>query len=211
MLGLNGSHSSIFYQDGSDTSIDLGAMVLDNVKMARRKQLEFEGQEFERPGITFGGSYLKGNPKGKRPLDSKLPIHVVLRAEKSLMRLPKTFGVVHEALALAAKRHGVKIYRKANVGNHLHLLIRVSNRRHWAGFIRSVSGHIALAVRKSLGLKSAAGFWKYRPFTRLVSGWKKAFLHICDYIELNRLEAEGHLRRNQIKSLRHLRALFADG
>jgi hypothetical protein len=49
--------------------------------MARRKkQLEFD---LEKPGASFGGSLLKGNPKRRRPLDGKLPIHLTLRSSKA--------------------------------------------------------------------------------------------------------------------------------
>ena len=81
--------------------------------MRRKKQLEFD--ELRRPKDSFGGSLLKGNAKSKRPLDSKLPILLTLRAAKRGMRLPKAFGKVDAALNRCAAKYGVKIYEYANV------------------------------------------------------------------------------------------------
>lgn len=112
-----------------------------SLSMAKRRtiQQEFEGLGFKKPNAEFGGSLLKGNPKTKRPLDSKLPIHLVLRARRSNLRLPKTFGLVHDTLMQIAQKHGVIIYRYANVGNHLHIVLRLASVRGWAAFIRELT------------------------------------------------------------------------
>src|SRR6202142_2061365 len=126
--------------------------------MAKRtKQLEFEG--LAKPGASFGGGLLKkGNPKTKRPLESKLPIHLVLRANRGGMRNPKAFTPVTEAVYKTAKKYGIKVYEYANVGNHLHLLIKLPHIRRWAPFIRELTGKIALKM-------GGQNFWKQRPFT----------------------------------------------
>jgi hypothetical protein len=86
------------------------------------KQKQFEGDEFKRPKDSFGGSLLKNShAKTQRPLDSKLPIHLTLKAKKSVMRLPKNFKLVNTTVARVCKKHGVTIYKYANVGNHVHL------------------------------------------------------------------------------------------
>jgi hypothetical protein len=54
-------------------------------------------------------------------------------------------------------------------------------------------------------------YWKHRPFTRIVRGWRKAFRLACDYVELNILEAEGFISRRQTQTLRDLRAIWRDG
>lgn len=177
--------------------------------MKRKGQLEFQGHGFTKPGDEFGGSLLKGNAKGKRPLATRLPIHLTLRAEKSVLRLPKTFKPVNEIIAATAKKYGVTIYKQANVGNHLHLLIRIPKTGFWAPFIRELTGRIAQEVLgRVMGL--ATRFRKFKPHTRIVRGWRKAFRSALDYVELNRLEAEGLISRAEIKSLRELRRLWAD-
>ncbi len=157
-----------------------------------RKQQEFTGKGFEKTRDDFGGALLKGNPKGRRPLDSKLPIHLTLRATKSVLRLPKTFVVVEQLIVRVARKHGVRIYKSANVGNHLHLVIKLSRVQAWAAFIRELTGGLGLALRDVLG---GSKLWMFRPHTRIVRGWKKAFAIVKEYIGLNQLEGEGLISR----------------
>ncbi len=176
----------------------------------RNTQLSFVNPRLQRFSDTFGGSQLKSNPKTQRPLDSKLPIHLVLRARKSGMRSPKALAQVQQAIQRAAKRHGVKIFEQANVGNHIHLLIKITRRARWNGFIREITGRIA-QLMKGLGFgEIGQSFWLNRPFTRVVRGWKKAFQIARDYVYLNQLEAEGWISRKETKNLRDLRAIWSD-
>jgi REP element-mobilizing transposase RayT len=177
--------------------------------LKRSKQLEFQNSAFIKPKDSFGGAALKGNPRSARPLDSKLPVHLTLRAKKSVLRLPKTFGLVENLIDQIAKKYGVKIFKRANVGNHLHMVIQV-NTELWARFIRELTGRIAQAI-KDLGLAIESGFWLYRPHTRIVRGWKKTFQIALAYVELNQLEAAGHISRKETKTLKNLRQIWADG
>lgn len=162
----------------------------------RKRQQEFTINTFEKPSDEFGGALLKGNPKKKRPLDAKWPIHLTLRAQKSVLRLPQYFGKVEKIIKETARKHGVKIYKEANVGNHLHVALKISRVKDWAGFIRELTGRIALAC------KGRQGFWLYRPHTRIVRGWKKAFRAVLDYIYLNQLEAVGQISRKEIRTFK---------
>ena len=169
----------------------------------RKHQQEFQGHGFAKACDSFGGSLLKGNPKGRRPLHSKLPIHLTLRARKSVLRTPKNFGAVEQTIKQVAGKHGVRIYKHANVGNHLHLAIKIPPVRRWAAFIREITGRIALLCRLEGGL------WMFRPHTRIIRGWRKAFSLIKEYIELNQAEADGHIDRRQTKTLRDYRLIFS--
>ncbi len=173
----------------------------------RKTQQEFRGEGFKKQNDAFGGELLKGNPKTKRPLHSKLPIHLTLRARKSALRLPATYAKVQDTIRRVAHKHGVKIYKQANVGNHLHLAIKIPHVARWAAFIRELTGRIAIVCRAWAG---NVGFWMFRPHTRIVRGWQKAFRIVKDYIGLNQLEAEGIISRKEIKNLRDLRAIFAN-
>ena len=170
--------------------------------MPKKAQMEFKGFGFNKPKDAFGGSLLKGNPKTKRPLESKLPILLTMRADKSVMRLNKNFGRVNQLVYGLAKKHGVTIYEYANVGNHLHILIKISRIGRWAPFIRELTGRIAQVINLS---------WLFRPHTRIVRGWKKAFRIARDYVKLNILEAEGFIKRSETKTLKDLRILLGDG
>lgn len=178
--------------------------------MAKRsKQLEFKIKDFNKPNDCFGGSLLKGNAKRARPLDSKLPILITLRATKGGMRTPKAFKKVNDAVYDTAHKYGFKIYKYSNVGNHLHLVLKLSKLQLWAAFIRELTGKIGLLMK--LLTKAEGKFWMYRPHTRIVRGWKKAFRIALDYVGLNQLEAEGFISRKVTKSLKDLRALWGDG
>ncbi len=203
----------------------------------REKQLGFEIDGFGKPGDCFGGSLLKNShAKTKRPLDSKLPLHLVLRSDWARMRTPRAFGVVNRIVQESARKYGVTIYKFANVGNHLHLLIRVKSQRLWAAFIRELTGRIAQGLQgprirspglqgprirspglqgpriRSPGLQGPRRrkFWSQRPFTRIVRGWRQPFRALKEYIGLNILEAEGFISRSETKSLKELRLVFAD-
>lgn len=179
--------------------------------MARRQtQLSFTGKGLKRPCDRFGGSLLKGNPKTARPVESKMPIHLVLRARKSQLRLPTTFKGVNQTVRQTADKYGIKIYSFANVGNHLHMVIKISDRQNWKRFIREVTGRIAALVKSALSTGNES-FWLYRPFTRIIRSWKKAFRMALDYVYFNQLEAEGRINRSQITSLHQLRSIFSDG
>ena len=126
-----------------------GAMVQITAMAKRSRQQEFQDKAFKKPDPCFGGSLLKGNPKGKRPLDSKLPIHLTLRATMSVLKLRTTYGKVNRIVYDSAKRHGVQIYKYANVGNHLHILIKIPRIGRWAAFIRELTGRIAQEISKA--------------------------------------------------------------
>lgn len=173
--------------------------------MRRNRQLEFD--QLLKPKAEFGGSLLKGNPKGKRPLDSKLPILLTLRAVQSGMRSPKAFGPVQIAVRGIAKKYGVKIYEWSNVGNHIHLLIRIPRRQAWAAFIRELTGGIAAKMKEILGVQGK--FWLFRPHTRLVQSWRKAYQVAKSYIQLNELEILGHANRHEIRRYKQIMQIMS--
>lgn len=181
--------------------------------MAKRiKQLAFIGKEFEKPKDSFGGSLLKNShAKIKRPLENKFAILVTMRATASVLRLPKNFKNVNGLIYGVAKKHGVSIYEYANVGNHIHLLIKIPHVYRWAAFIRELTGRIAQVVQGLKGRQAGLPkFWKQRPHTRIVRGWRKVFRIAKEYVHLNFLEGEGFIKRKETKTLADLRALIVD-
>lgn len=175
--------------------------------MKKKRQLEFDG--FKKVRDAFGGSLLKGNPKIRRPLDSKLPTLLTLRGIQGGLKSPKVFHKIDDIVYETAKKYGVRIYEYANVGNHLHILIRVTNLALWPAFIRELAGRIASAIKAFF--KIEGNYWKFRPHTRIVRGWKKAYKIAKDYVYLNILESKGHINRKETKTLKDLRFIFADG
>jgi hypothetical protein len=145
---------------------------------------------------AFGGSRLKSHPKQARPLSTKAPIHLVLRSEnargaRSFLRVPKKARGIFEKTC--AKR-GIRIYRYANVGNHFHVILRLTKLFQWKPFIRELTSRLAALV------DGPAKFWTGRPFTRLLHGWGKNFRTAINYVVLNQMEAAGLLTRGEVQA-----------
>ncbi len=163
----------------------------------RAKQLNFLPTQSK----AYGGELLKTR-KGRahgRPLDTRNSMHLVLRSTKA--KGPWSFKIPHNEIKIKqivnkfAPRHGIKILSLAIVGNHLHFHIKIANRFGYFAFIRAITAAIAMTIsgksRWQRELKEK--FWDYRPFTRIVLGFK-AFLTLKDYIFINQLEGLGHSR-----------------
>lgn len=126
---------------------------------------------------THGGSLQKGRRKTRRPLSSKKPIHLVLKARKN--NLYQNKKILHEQIQKFQKRFEIKIYSSAVHFDHVHLLIQVKGRASYNAFVRSLSVEVA----KKLG----AGIWKLPPFTRMAE-WGREFHRLWRYLQKNRVE-----------------------
>lgn len=164
-----------------------------------------------KPGLKIhGGATCSGNPRGKRPLSTRLPIHLVMRSSRahggrSFLRKENAVRI-ERIVSKHAKLNGVKIYRFANAGNHLHFLVKIANQELFKRFLRVLSGLIARVVLKAeKGAAKLKGvkFWDARPFTR-VAAWGKAFDVLCSYLALNQWEALGFLKHTKRDGKRKL-------
>jgi REP element-mobilizing transposase RayT len=165
--------------------------------------------EFEKlKARDFGGSLIKGNPREARPISTKRPMHLVMRSslakgERSFLR-NKRARAIRELIHRAGKAQGLRIYRYANSGNHLHLIVLPDSRAAFRRFIRSVTGLIArLILGAERGHALDTKFWDARPFTRVLE-WGRDFRTACSYVVRNKLEALGFvpLRGQRRLSLR---------
>ena len=137
-------------------------------------------------------------------------MHLVLRSSKAKgpwsFRRPRNERRLKTILEKFSTRFAVRILSFANVGNHLHLQIKLGNRHTYRPFIRAVTAAIAMAVTGASRWKKVEGkFWDLRPFTRIVVGWR-AVLTLRDYIAVNRLEGHGYDRELAKFILRERRA-----
>jgi putative transposase len=179
--------------------------------MKKPKQLSM----FKSEPRFFGGQLLHGRRRGRRPLSSKEPIHLVLRSlwavgKHSLLRRENK-SEVEKIIRIFAHRFGVTVYRLAIQGNHIHLIIRPMARRPYAAFIRAISGKIASHVMRGQSFKEfkkqvggdgcqaltepcgkGQRFWQFRPFSRVIV-WGRAFKEACAYVLKNNLEALGFI------------------
>ena len=170
--------------------------------MPRNPQLAL----FKKGSAAYGGDLLKTR-KGRstpRPLAVRSSMHLVLRSSKargewSFLRHQTKIRQVFEH---SAKKWGVRLISLANVGNHLHLHIQLTSRHTYAPFIRGTTGALAMLItgasrwKRRLGgtRGSKARFFDYRPFTRVIVGFR-ALLSLKDYLQINQLEGFGVGRR----------------
>jgi REP element-mobilizing transposase RayT len=166
-------------------------------------QLKFTGELFKTQ-LASGGSLHGGantNPKKARIVSTKHPMHIVIRSSKATgaasMRSAKHFASVRGITENEAGRQGVKIVRFSNVGNHLHLLIRLRNRLTLRRFLRALCGRLAMRLSGAKkGHPLTRKFWDFRPFSRVVIGLR-GFKAAMTYIEMNAFEAMGVRSRRQ--------------
>lgn len=171
---------------------------------ARSRQLSFLKNEPNAYGGVLRNT--RAGRQGERPLAVRKTIHLVLRSSKAKGEMSfrrKANAVrIQQIVKKHSLKNGVKILMMANVGNHLHLHIKLGNRFRYAPFIRAITGAIALAVTRVSEVsknQNQKQFWDYRPFTRIVEGLRD-FFSIRDYIRINELEGVG-IRRDHAKLL----------
>lgn len=154
--------------------------------------------------LSYGGELLKKR-KGRqvgRPLSTRNTIHLVLRSSLATgswsFKRPSHEADIRHIIQKFARMHFVQILSLANVGNHLHLQIKLDKMHTYKKFIRAITSAIAMKItglsrwqtKRQIGLKK---FWDYRPFTRIVQSFA-ARLTLQDYIAINQLEGLGYKR-----------------
>jgi REP element-mobilizing transposase RayT len=154
-------------------------------------QLRFESIQPNKK--YFGGSLLKGNARGKRPMGKRSALHLVLRSDLAKGNLsllhPDRAKLIQDLIYRFANKFAVKVYRYANSGNHLHLLVRPHNRYAYRNFIKTITGLIArLTLKVERGRAKGLKFWSVKPFSRIVE-FGKDYKGLCSYILQNTLEA----------------------
>src|SRR5208283_2021370 len=109
-------------------------------------------------------------------------IHIVLRSSRaqgawSLLHAKNRSHV--DALARRiASNHGIRLYRYANVGNHMHLLVKTPTRHAFQRFLKDLAGSVAILVTGARNSNPLQGrFWDRLAYTRIVS-WGRDFKNI---------------------------------
>ena len=157
-----------------------------------------QGSFFNSSGVfklSHGGELRKKKKgRGFRPLSTKEPLHLVLkvaqyRMRSKSLRAPQNFKLVLEIISKYARYFAVKIEQISVQNDHIHLLIRTSRRKHFQHFFRVVAGQIAQRFEQTgllaeVRVTDTPKLWKYRPFSRVVKGWK-SYKVVRDYIQLN--------------------------
>jgi REP element-mobilizing transposase RayT len=144
------------------------------------------------PRLTHGGAKSVKKRKTARPFSPGAPVHLVLKSKRakgswSLLHR-KNQARVNAMIYVYAHRFKVKVYRAANVGNHLHLLLKASEKKHLADYLRVLAGRVAVTVSGAQkGVKKIGRFWDYLYWSRLVN-WGRDFYYARRYVSANELE-----------------------
>lgn len=158
---------------------------------------------FKDDNKSFGGDlFTKRKGRGVRPLDTRNTMHLVLRSTqaKGAKSFTKHRYTVHEILHRFVDKFGLKLHSFANVGNHIHVHLKLGHRLNWRKFIRAVTAAIAVKIGgKSRWGARTKSFWDRRPFTRIVVGWR-AFKTLAQYIRINEYEGHG-VKREQAREM----------
>ena len=97
--------------------------------------------------------------------------------------------LVEKILREKASKFGVTISDFANVGNHLHLKLRICSRLGFQNFLRSITTLIARGVTGAKRGHKVGRFWQGMAFTRVLKSSLEV-LRLKGYFEANRIEAK---------------------
>ena len=181
-----------------------------NKTRKKPKQLSLDNTQFKTKK-EFGGSLLKkSHAKEARPISTKNAMHVTLKSRKatgtrSMLASRQRALLIEKKVYSLSRKFGIKIYRYANVGNHMHLLLKASTRDGFINFLKSISGiivrillntqrGIAALKNKEKTLDSfkaiSSNFWDQRPWTRIVA-WMNDYYNVKNYVQKNFQQASG--------------------
>ena len=148
--------------------------------------------ELDLSTTEHGGALRQGRRKIERPVSTRRPMHVVLSSKRARggWSLRKHEHDVRTALRTCAGRTGVKIYDFANVGSHLHLLLRARRREAFQAFLRAFAGMVAQNVTGARRGRPLGGgpFWSALAWSRVVA-WGRDYWGVRHYIFRNQIEA----------------------
>lgn len=130
--------------------------------------------------LEFGGSLLVGKRHSSRPLSSKRPTHLVLKARNQMLLLRRRKLVEH-LIAKFGWKFGLRLYKIGVHSDHVHTSLRTFSRKQYNAFVRAVTSEL---VRLIPGLQ-----WALRPYTR-IGDWGRGFGNVIRYIIRNILEAD---------------------
>jgi REP element-mobilizing transposase RayT len=75
-----------------------------------------------------------------------------------------------------AQRFGIRIFRYALCGDHIHFAVEIPHASYYKKFIRALTGVIARKI--------GTGIWSLLPFTR-IANWGADFRNLIAYIQKN--------------------------
>jgi len=145
-----------------------------------------------------GGDVRRGQRKLERPVSTRRPMHLVLKSHRAAgpWSLRRHDRFVREVLRRMARRFQIRIYDYANVGSHLHLVLRSRRREGFQGFLRSFAGIVARRVMGAERGRPSGRFFDGLAWTRVMS-WGRDYWGVRHYVFRNQIEGERGSRIRQ--------------
>ncbi len=129
---------------------------------------------------AFGGHLLKNsNAKTARPLSGSSYMKIILKLRPT--GLSQRWGKNIKARTLkvtksTGQKHRVQIKELKWSNGQLRLIIRLTRKKRYAPFIRSLSGSIALQLSGANKFNALSeSFWQSRPWTCILATYKENF------------------------------------
>lgn len=150
--------------------------------------------------LEHGGDINKGKRKTARPFSHRHAIHVTMRASQARgalsMLTRENKRRVQVLLESCSGRHGIRVYRFENVGNHLHLLIKTQRRQFplakldFQRFLKQFAGELAFQITGARKGQAYGRFWDRTAYSRIIS-WGRDYRNQHDYFTKNFMESKG--------------------
>jgi len=141
----------------------------------KKRQLHLFRDNFD---LTHGGSNLKSKRKIARPLSSKRPIHLVLKASQPFQLL-RNIPLIEQVFKKYSQKFGITLHETAVQADHLHLSFTIPSRNLYRRWIRAAT---SVLVSRIAGMR-----WALSPFTRIAC-WGRDFNRLRQYIRQNKKE-----------------------
>ena len=137
---------------------------------------------FRREKTEFGGSLLESKRKDLRPLSTKTPIFLTIKADISQSgSLLHQYNFIVNELFKWAHKFKVEVCDYSVCSNHIHLCLMITTTEGYKNFIRTFNGQTAKKIKVK---------WLNRPHTELVKKGRHLD-NVLSYIKQNREEALG--------------------
>jgi REP element-mobilizing transposase RayT len=159
-------------------------------------------EEMKTAKSVHGGARTKGRRKAKRPLSTKHTIHLVLKSKKArgAFCFFKHKAAILKVLKTYSQKYGVQIKDAVNMGNHIHLKVKIRDRKLFGHFLRTVTALIARKITGATKAHAFGRFWDGIPFTRILKTSYEE-LQLKGYFNANRVERAQsyHVREQYLK------------
>jgi len=145
---------------------------------------------------------MKPNYHLKRDYVKGQPLHITLMSEYALFLDPRTRQIADSVLLLYSEYFNIKLYHRALVTDHAHLILLAPSNDALSNFLRVVSGVISQKLRKlKLLPKEIKNLWRSRPWSRILS-WGRNYTTAVKYVALNYLESTKQIFRSKNEKVR---------